>query len=101
MMKPSEDAWAMYLGIPQKYGTFDISDDKPVKSSQDMYYFKIKDEKAVADMLSQAAMRFTPELEKRYLEIKDTLDVNNILDNNIKLMHELSTGDFEPINYGK
>lgn len=38
-----EDAWRLYLGLPQKYGTFDISDYQPQKGSgESKYYFKIK-----------------------------------------------------------
>lgn len=36
-----EDAWRMYLGLPQKNETFGISDFKPEKSSDDRYYYKI------------------------------------------------------------
>lgn len=36
-----EDAWRLYLGLPQKHNTFDISVHQPKKSNQDKYYFKI------------------------------------------------------------
>lgn len=36
-----EDAWRLYLGMPQKYNTFAISDFKPASSIQEKYYFKI------------------------------------------------------------
>jgi|GEM_PF-3468577 len=37
----SEDAWLMYLGLPQKNHTFGISSYQPKDSKQDMYYYKI------------------------------------------------------------
>lgn len=40
----TEDAWRLYLGIPQKSGTFDISDYAPTKGTGDApYYFRIKE----------------------------------------------------------
>lgn len=38
-----EDAWRLYLGIPQIYGTFSISEYQPGKRSEQKYYFKIND----------------------------------------------------------
>ncbi len=35
------DAWCLYLGLPQKYGSFGISDYQPFKSAEDKYYYKI------------------------------------------------------------
>lgn len=38
-----EDAWRLYLGLPQKYNNFDISDFRPQRSREETrYYFKIK-----------------------------------------------------------
>ncbi|TAK59037.1 hypothetical protein EPO14_01815 [Patescibacteria group bacterium] len=36
------DAWRMYLGLPQLHDTFGISDFKPEKSTDDIYYYQIK-----------------------------------------------------------
>lgn len=36
-----EDAWRLYLGIPQQNKTFDISRYQPSKKSEDKYYYKI------------------------------------------------------------
>lgn len=36
------DAWRMYLGLPQLHETFGISDFKPEKSTDDIYYYQIK-----------------------------------------------------------
>ena len=36
-----DDAWALYLGIPQKYNTFSISKYKPSNSSDDIYYYSM------------------------------------------------------------
>lgn len=35
------DAWRMYVGMPQEYGTFGISDFKPAVSKEDIYYYKL------------------------------------------------------------
>ncbi len=40
-IQSSEDAWSLYLGLPQKFSTFGISEYKPEKSDDDKYYFKI------------------------------------------------------------
>jgi len=39
---PREDAWRMYLGLPQEQDTFDISDYKPHRAKDDVYYYSIK-----------------------------------------------------------
>lgn len=36
-----EDAWRVYLGLPQKENTFGISDFKPSKETDNKFYFKI------------------------------------------------------------
>ncbi len=36
-----EDAWRLYLGLSQEHKTFSISDFKPQKSSENIYYFSI------------------------------------------------------------
>lgn len=36
-----DDAWRMYLGLPQKDNTFGISDFQPKNSKDDKYYYKI------------------------------------------------------------
>src|SRR5207253_1198579 len=36
-----QDAWALYLGMPQEHGTFGISDYKPSRGHDDKYYYKI------------------------------------------------------------
>lgn len=37
-----EDAWRLYLGLPQIYNTFGISDYRPSKrKNEEMYYFKL------------------------------------------------------------
>ena len=38
---PREDAWRMYLGIPQTHNTFGVSDFRPSRSKDDIYYYKI------------------------------------------------------------
>ena len=40
---PREDAWCLYLGLPQKSNSFGISDFKPSNSKEDKYYFKINE----------------------------------------------------------
>jgi len=42
MSDAKEDAWKMYLGMPQVYNSFAISDYKPTKSSENTYYYKIR-----------------------------------------------------------
>ena len=37
------DAWRMYLGLPQEHNTFSISNYKPQHSSENKYYFRIND----------------------------------------------------------
>src|SRR3989344_178657 len=39
--KALEDAWRLYLGMPQQHGSFDVSDFKPSKDKEDKYYYKI------------------------------------------------------------
>jgi hypothetical protein len=41
--KTTEDAWRLYLGIPQAHNTFGISDYQPSKHKEVKYYFKIND----------------------------------------------------------
>ncbi|MDP3999189.1 MAG: hypothetical protein Q8P76_01175 [bacterium] len=36
-----DDAWRLYLGLPQLSGTFGISDFRPSISKEDKYYFKL------------------------------------------------------------
>jgi hypothetical protein len=36
-----EDAWRLYLGMPQKHDTFGISQYKPQHAKEDIYYYKI------------------------------------------------------------
>ncbi|MBI3421196.1 MAG: hypothetical protein HY006_03970 [Candidatus Sungbacteria bacterium] len=36
-----EDAWRMYLGMPQKHNTFGISEYRPTRSKDDVYYYRI------------------------------------------------------------
>lgn len=48
MTKPSEipgleDAWHLYLGLPEEHNTFGISDYRPANSHEDKYYYKIND----------------------------------------------------------
>ncbi|MEX2028935.1 MAG: hypothetical protein WD963_00425 [Candidatus Paceibacterota bacterium] len=38
---PREDAWRLYLGLPQQNRTFAISDYKPSKSQEDNFYYKM------------------------------------------------------------
>ncbi len=54
-----EDAWRLYLGLPQEYGTFGISDFQPEGSKDDVYYYKINDwlEKYSASRAMSAAER--------------------------------------------
>ena len=42
-MPEREDAWRMYLGLPQQHNTFGVSDFKPDHSTQDKYYYRIND----------------------------------------------------------
>lgn len=37
------DAWRLYLGLPQKFNTFGISDYHPEHASEDKYYYKLND----------------------------------------------------------
>ena len=39
--KALDDAWRLYLGLPQQYNSFDISEYKPAKDTEDKYYYKI------------------------------------------------------------
>ncbi len=41
IIKGREDAWRMYLGLPQKHDTFGISNFRPTKSKDNKYYYKI------------------------------------------------------------
>ena len=36
-----QDAWSLYLGMPQKHGTFEISNAQPIGSKDDIYYYKL------------------------------------------------------------
>ena len=36
-----EDAWRLYLGLPQRFDTFDVSNYRPAKGIEDIYYYKI------------------------------------------------------------
>ncbi|MFH0952070.1 MAG: hypothetical protein V1838_02660 [Patescibacteria group bacterium] len=36
-----EDAWRLYLGLPQRNNTFGISEYQPSKSQEDKYYYRI------------------------------------------------------------
>lgn len=36
-----DDAWKLYLGMPQSHDTFGISDYKPSQGKEDIYYFKL------------------------------------------------------------
>ncbi|MEK7637267.1 MAG: hypothetical protein AAB402_02675 [Patescibacteria group bacterium] len=38
-----EDAWKMYLGLPQKNNTFGISEFRPDNGTEDKYYYRIND----------------------------------------------------------
>lgn len=42
--KGSWDAWRMYLGMPQQFGTFEISHFRPQSSTDDRYYYKLSSE---------------------------------------------------------
>ncbi len=35
------DAWSLYLGLPQKYDTFGISEYRPTRSVENKYYYKL------------------------------------------------------------
>ncbi len=37
-----QDAWRIYLGLPQLHGTFGISEYRPVQSVEDRYYYRIE-----------------------------------------------------------
>ena len=39
--KEREDAWKFYLGLPQEYDTFGISEYRPGKGVENKYYYKI------------------------------------------------------------
>jgi hypothetical protein len=43
VLKDREDAWALYLGMPQTNHTFGISDYKPKQETEGKYYYKIND----------------------------------------------------------
>ena len=36
-----EDAWRMYLGLPQEHNTFGVSDYRPARGEDNKYYYKI------------------------------------------------------------
>lgn len=36
-----EDAWRMYLGLPQEHGTFTISEERPAQATEDTYYYAV------------------------------------------------------------
>ena len=42
MVGSREDAWRMYLGLPQLHDTFGVSEYRPEQSRQDIYYYRIK-----------------------------------------------------------
>ena len=42
-MPERDDAWRMYLGLPQQHDTFGVSAFKPDSSKQDKYYYRIND----------------------------------------------------------
>ncbi|MFA6135818.1 MAG: hypothetical protein WC705_00405 [Candidatus Paceibacterota bacterium] len=56
-----EDAWRLYLGLPQRNDTFGISDYKPSKSKDDIYYYKI-------NSFSEKLSKFNPETIKRLVD---------------------------------
>ena len=39
--KALDDAWRLYLGLPQQYASFDVSEYKPAKDTENKYYYKI------------------------------------------------------------
>ena len=41
MVESRKDAWNMYLGLPQTHNTFGVSEYKPEKGKQDIYYYKL------------------------------------------------------------
>jgi len=38
-----EDAWRLYLGLPQEYGTFSVSEFQPSNEKDNKFYYSIKD----------------------------------------------------------
>lgn len=68
-----DDAWRMYLGVPQKYGTFEISNYLPPDNFTDVYCYKIKD--------------FWT-LEKKYWEEHESASLRNLIE---KAVHHNGT----------
>jgi hypothetical protein len=60
-----EDAWRLYLGLPQEHGTFGISDYKPTRGKDDVYYYKIN------NFFENAAMKAGMPLSAFIKELKD------------------------------
>jgi hypothetical protein len=59
-MTASEDAWAMYLGLPQKNNTFDVSEFKPAHADHGGYYYTLSDRGAGEELLKQTAYHDLP-----------------------------------------
>ncbi len=57
-----EDAWRLYLGLPQEKKTFGISEYQPVNSDTDKYYYKINNwfEKFSMSLSTAAGVGYNP-----------------------------------------
>jgi hypothetical protein len=42
-----EDSWRLYLGLPQKYNTYTVSDYRPTNSKDEKYYFDFNNKQEV------------------------------------------------------
>ncbi len=52
--KSRDDAWRFYLGLPQKYGTFSISDYQPKESKEKKYYYSVPElEQKIFDLFRE------------------------------------------------
>ena len=68
-----EDAWRMYLGLPQEYNTFAISNYRPSKSMENKYYYSIP---AIENSENG---KFGPRMIKGILQIMDRDSVDKLI----------------------
>jgi hypothetical protein len=97
-MMQSEDAFALYLGLPQQHETFGISDYQPAMSKEKKYYFKLngyfgnspeEQKKRIHQLLFSIDMNSSPENPN-----KASLFENHTLTN-----HTISKGEDEKGHY--
>ncbi len=92
--KEREDAYRLYLGLPQINNTFGISDYRPQKSKDDKYYFKINDFwKKKAEQNHQI---IATELKSLYEQYQDNLNEGRndlFLDGLVMNQYKFSLGE--------